>query len=67
MWKKEVSKVTINFQIYLSLIFRFSKINNPIIDQKKIRQIFTNLATSVESDKYDIFSQLSIPAMISFL
>ncbi len=67
MWKKDNIKLSSDYQVYLSLIFRFSKINNPIIDQAKIKNIFTKMAYKIEELKYDVFNVFSFPAMIAFL
>lgn len=67
MWKKDGGRMTTDYQIYLSIIFRFIKINNPLIDQSKLRQIFTKIARKVEEQNYDVFNTFSFPAIIAFL
>lgn len=43
MWKKDSGKSMSEYQVYLSLIFRFIKLNNPIIDQSKLKNMFNKI------------------------
>lgn len=66
MWKKQNSKTDVYFQIYIALIFRFSKLNNQMIDNSKLRNIFNKLAVKMQEEKYELFNRLSVPGCISF-
>lgn len=48
MWKKDNGKSGADYQVYVSLIFRFMKLNNPIIDQSKLKQLFNKIARKAE-------------------
>ncbi len=67
IWKKDTLKQNTFFQVYVALMFRFSKMNNPIIDQDKLKQMFNKLATKVEEDRFELFNALSAPGIIAFL
>lgn len=48
MWQKDGGRMATDYQIYISLIFRFIRIKNPIIDQSKLKQIFNKIAYKIE-------------------
>jgi len=49
MWKKSGPKISAEYQTYIAIIFRFSKLNNPIINQSKLKQIISSIVDKIEA------------------
>ena len=47
MFKKDSLKQNTNFQAYIAVIFRLSRVNNPIIQQNKLKQMFKKLVEKI--------------------
>ena len=66
LWKKDSLKQSTYFQVYIALTFRFVKMNNPIIDVKKLKKMFEKLVDRLEEDKFEFIQILSAPGIIAF-